>query len=340
MLHRRSPSRTRKRIKATALLIAAVTVALISATLSGCNRASVATGTALGSYYSVEYSGKNVDAEIKEFMSKADSDFSATGTGDIGRINAAPAGEAVSVSETTFALLKLAFDISEKSGGAFNPAAFPLTELWHFSPSNYIGAASSIPSPEDIAEALKLSSVSLFRLDESDHTVTKLVDGAALDAGAIGKGFAADRLFELIGGSGIVDAGATFRVSEPVKMYIQNPRGSDYVAEATLSNVAVATSGDYQRYYFVDGKRIHHILAPDGYPAGYFSEDPVVSITVTGESAAVCDALSTALMVIGYAPEAVELTNYYSCQAILFTETGYYEIGDSPFEVTAGEKLN
>lgn len=340
MLHRRSPSRTRKRIKATALLIAAVTVALISATLSGCNRASVAAGTALGSYYSVEYSGKNVDDEIKEFMSKADSDFSATGTGDIGRINAAPAGEAVSVSETTFALLKLAFDISEKSGGAFNPAAFPLTELWHFSPSNYIGAASSIPSPEDIAEALKLSSVSLFRLDESDHTVTKLVDGAALDAGAIGKGFAADRLFELIGGSGIVDAGATFRVSEPVKMYIQNPRSSDYVAEATLSNVAVATSGDYQRYYFVDGKRIHHILAPDGYPAGYFSEDPVVSVTVTGESAAVCDALSTALMVIGYAPEAVELTNYYSCQAILFTETGYYEIGDSPFEVTAGEKLN
>lgn len=294
----------------------------------------------MGSYYSVEYSGKNVDDEIKEFMSKADSDFSATGTGDIGRINAAPAGEAVSVSETTFALLKLAFEISEKSGGAFNPAAFPLTELWRFSPSNFIGAASSIPSPEDIAEALKLSSVSLFRLDESDHTVTKLVDGAALDAGAIGKGFAADRLFELIGGSGIVDAGATFRVSEPVKMYIQNPRGSDYVAEATLSNVAVATSGDYQRYYFVDGKRIHHILAPDGYPAGYFSEDPVVSVTVTGESAAVCDALSTALMVIGYAPEAVELTNYYSCQAILFTETGYYEIGDSPFEVTAGEKLN
>lgn len=340
MLHRRSPSRTRKRIKATALLIAAVTVALISATLSGCNRASVAAGTALGSYYSVEYSGKNVDDEIKEFMSKADSDFSATGTGDIGRINAAPAGEAVSVSETTFALLKLAFEISEKSGGAFNPAAFLLTELWRFSPSNFIGAASSIPSPEDIAEALKLSSVSLFRLDESDHTVTKLVDGAALDAGAIGKGFAADRLFELIGGSGIVDAGATFRVSEPVKMYIQNPRSSDYVAEATLSNVAVATSGDYQRYYFVDGKRIHHILAPDGYPAGYFSEDPVVSVTVTGESAAVCDALSTALMVIGYAPEAVELTNYYSCQAILFTETGYYEIGDSPFEVTAGEKLN
>ena len=273
-------------------------------------------------------------------MADVDLNFAAEGTGDIGKINAAPKGEPVKVGETTFALLELAFEISEKSGGAFNPAAFPLTELWRFSPSNYIGAASSIPDPEDIAEALNVSSVSLFRLDKTALTVTKLVDGAALDAGAIGKGFAADRLFEIIGGSGIVDAGGTFRVSEPVKMYIQNPRGSDYVAEATLSNIAVATSGDYQRYYFVDGKRIHHILAPDGYPAGYFSEDPVVSVTVTGGSAAVCDALSTALMVTGYSPEAAELTAYYECQALLFTETGYYEIGDSPFEVVSGEKLN
>lgn len=340
MLYRRSASRTRKRIKLTALALAIISVAFIAATLSGCNATKTVAGTALGSYYSVEYTGKNVDDQIKAFMADVDLNFAAEGTGDIGKINAAPAGEPVKIGETTFALIELAFEISEKSGGAFNPAAFPLTELWHFSPSNYIGAASSIPDAEDIAETLKISSVAMFSLDKTALTVTKLVDGAALDAGAIGKGFAADRIFEIIGGSGIVDAGGTFRVSEPVKMYIQNPRGSDYVAEATVSNIAVATSGDYQRYYFVDGKRIHHIIAADGYPAGYFSEDPVVAVTVTGASAAICDALSTALMVTGYSPEAAELTAYYECQALLFTETGYYEIGDSPFEVISGEKLN
>ena len=139
---------------------------------------------------------------------------------------------------------------------------------------------------------------------------------------------------------GVVDVGATFRLGESVKMYIQNPRGSDYVAEATLSDIAVSTSGDYQRFYTVNGKRIHHIIARDGYPSGFFSDTPVISVTVTGASAAVCDALSTAFMVTGYTPEAVSIAAEYGVSALMFTEAGYYEIGDPPFEVVFGEKLN
>lgn len=340
MLHRRRTSRTRKGITATALILLLIFSALSAALLSGCNSKRTVTGIALGSYYSVEYTGKNSDKEIEALMSVLDADFAAEGTGDIGKINAAPVGEPVKVDEYTFAALKLAFGISTNSSGAFNPAAFPLTKLWRFAPSVYTGTASSLPDAADIEKAVLISSVSCFRLNEADFSVTKLVEGAMLDLGAIGKGFAADRLFEIIDGKGIADAGATFRVSEPVKMYIQNPRGSDYVAEATVSNIAVSTGGDYQRYYFVDGKRIHHIMGKDGYPAGYFSENPVVSVTVTGESAAICDALSTALMVTGYCPEAEALLELYGCQALLFTEMGYYEIGDSPFEVTKGVKLN
>ena len=111
MLYRRSAPRTRKRIKLTALALAIISVAFIAATLSGCNATKTVAGTALGSYYSVEYTGKNVDDQIKAFMADVDLNFAAEGTGDIGKINAAPAGEPVKVGETTFALLELAFEI-------------------------------------------------------------------------------------------------------------------------------------------------------------------------------------------------------------------------------------
>lgn len=307
--------------------------------LPGCTAEKTVTGNAFGSYYAIEYSGDAEPSEISDFLARLDEDFSAEGTGDIGRINRTAAGETVTVAEHTFRALTLAFEISAATGGAFDPAAFPLTVLWRFSPSLYTGTGTSIPSEDEIAAALEISGTEHFMLDAENMTVTKLTEGAMLDLGAIGKGFAADEVWDMTRG-GVVDVGATFRLGKSVKMYIQNPRGSDYVAEATISDIAVSTSGDYQRFYTVNGKRIHHIIARDGYPSGFFSDTPVISVTVAGASAAVCDALSTAFMVTGYTPEAVSIAAEYGVSALMFTEAGYYEIGDPPFEVVFGEKLN
>lgn len=335
MLYRRSASRARKRITAPVAAILSVIIAVtVAATCVACNtRDHVLTGTAFGSYYSIEYTGEDRDEHLKTLISELNDDFDVTGSGDIATINAASANTPVPVSDLTFKALSLAFGIAADSDSAFDPTVYPLTELWGFAPEDYTGTATSVPSDEQISLTLESVGTDLFVLNEADKTVTKLKDGAELDVGGIGKGFAADEVFELLGEDLLVaDFGATFRVTAPVKISIQNPRGSNLVAEATVSYSSVATSGDYQRFYVVDGVRYNHIMGRDGYPAGHFSEDPVISATVTSPSAALSDALSTAAMVLGNSDELSRLLEKYDASCVLFTETERFTVGNTPFE--------
>ena len=331
MLYRRSASRTYKGVILIAFaVILSILIPIFSAS---CNaRTHTLTGNAFGSYYSVEYMGDNRDDELRELISALDEAFAVNGSGDIASINASPVGKSVKVNSYTFRALTLAFEIACASDEAFTPAAYPLTELWAFAPDNYIGAANSIPSEESVGRTLKTVGTEHFALGD-EQTVTKLTDGAGLDLGGIGKGFAADEVSELLGEDLLVaDFGATFRVTAPVKISIQNPRGSNLVAEATVSYSSVATSGDYQRFYVVDGVRYNHIMGRDGYPAGHFSEDPVISATVTSPSAALSDALSTAAMVLGNSDELSRLLEKYDASCVLFTETERFTVGNAPFE--------
>ena len=143
---------------------------------------------------------------------------------------------------------------------------------------------------------------------------------------------AADTVKEVLGDDATaIDFGATLYLTDEAKVYIQNPRSNDFVASATISDLSVATSGDYQRYYFFDGVRYHHVIGRDGYPAGIFDGDPVVSATITSPSAAVSDALSTAAMVLGNTDTLKALLDKYDAAAVLITESGRYVVGDSPF---------
>ena len=331
MFYRRSTPRTRKRLILTVLTII---LSIFSAILSvSCNLTDHdLTGNAFGSYFSIEYTGENRDDELRSVIDLLDHNFDTDGNGDVAKINSAPVNSAVTVNEYTFAALTLAFEVAEASGEAFTPAAFPLTELWGFAPNNFTGTATSVPSAERVSEVLNVVGIRHFSLDKANSTVTKLTDGAKLDLGGIGKGFAAETVRNMLGDKAkVIDFGATFYISDPVKVSIQNPRGDDLIASATVSHSSVATSGDYQRYYIFDGVRYHHIMGINGYPSGYGAADPVISATVTSPNAAISDALSTAAMVLGNTVELETLLNKYNATAVLFTASAHYYIGDTPF---------
>ena len=316
------------------ILLPLLTLIFVALSLTGCVKS--AENYVFGTYYSIEVEGKNawkqvnaIEETLKEIESKVSTNVVES---DVNKINNAKANEPILVSEITASLFRLSKDLYTATQGAFNPAIFPLTELWGFAPSNYVGIASNIPLQEEIDALLQLCDLDLFTLE--DNQITKAHDDAKLDFGAIAKGYGADRGYEIVKNSkkAIIDVGRTFKVKGEISLMVADPRNSNFVATATLFNQSVATSGDYERYYFVDGKRYHHIIGKDGYPSGSNESSPIISATIIGESATICDALSTATLVLGY-EQSKSIIENFGYSALLITETGYYLIGENVFDV-------
>jgi len=316
------------------ILLSILMLLLIILPLAGCTKSTE--NYAFGTYYSIEIEGKNAGKQIneieillKDLESKVSTSIIES---DVNKINSAKANTPIVVSNLTATLFNLSKDLYAKTKGAFNPATFPLTELWCFAPSNYIGVANRIPSQEEINALLPLCDFNLFSLE--GNVIIKGLDNAKLDFGGIAKGYAADCAYEVIKNSNkaVLDIGRTFRVKGDITLMVADPRSNDFVAKATLFDQSVATSGDYERYYFVNGKRYHHIIGRDGYPSGTNESSPIISATIVGESATVCDALSTATLVLGY-EESRPIIEEFGYSALLLTENGYYVIGENIFDV-------
>lgn len=321
-----------------ALLVIALAVLSVAA-LSGCTARSEK--YVFGTYYSIELKGNGAQKKAKEIdalFAELDNFLSTSKeSSDISRINSAKAGVPVSVSAYTADILNAAFNMSAETFSAFNPAIFPLVELWKFSPDTFIGIAESVPTATEIASILLLCSVDNFVLDKQARTVVKNSDDAKLDLGAVGKGYATDLAFGIASGlkNIVIDVGRTIRISGESDVYIASPRESGFAARFTLKAQSVSTSGDYERFYTVDGVRYHHILDRSGYPAGIGEENPIQSVTVVGESAAVCDMLSTAVIVLGVQDSAPILARMgYS--ALILTANGFTVLGDNIFEILDG----
>lgn len=320
---------------------------LLVFTISGCTYS--AENYVFGTYYSVKIDannsyklGKEIDTTLKEMDNALSTNIIES---DVTKINNSSAGQKVKVTTYTVELFKISKELYAKTNHAFNPASFPLTELWNFSPAKYTGIESSIPTQAEIESKLPYCNMDMFVLDEVEKTITKLNDNAKLDFGAIAKGYAADIVYNMSTENqskrAIIDIGRTFKVLGDIDIYVANPREGDFVAKATINNQAVATSGDYERYYIINNVRYHHIIDQTGYPAGLNVETPIISATIVGESATICDALSTATIVLGY-QNIKPIIDAYGYSALLLTETGYYTIGENLFEIQdqTRQKLN
>lgn len=205
------------------------------------------------------------------------------------------------VSPLTQELILKALAVGRKTEGAFDITVEPFIRVWGFFDQNY-----QVPDSSEIKRLL--SRVGYWQITKKGDTVV-LGDSVNIDLGGIATGFAVDRAVEMLKAlgvrEGLVDIGGDIRVlGERVwRIGVQNPRGEGaypgrsrgVVQVLKLKNQAVATSGDYERFFEKDGRHYCHIIDPrSGYPAA-----GCVAVTVIAPSALEADAYSTAVFVMG-----------------------------------------
>lgn len=218
---------------------------------------------------------------------------------DVVRFNAA--ANPVEVDPETAAVLALGQQVAGASDGAFDMTLGRLKNLWGIEEAD-----PRIPSQTEIAAALIGIGPQALHLE--GPRVSKRHPDLQVDLGGIAKGYAIDKAIEVLRRAGVnhasVNAGGDIRLlgdrlGRPWRIGIQHPRNMQaLLATLDLAQVAVVTSGDYERFFERDGVRYHHLFDPaTGYPASRCR-----SVTVVAPTAAEADALATAAFVLG--PEA------------------------------------
>jgi thiamine biosynthesis lipoprotein len=217
---------------------------------------------------------------------------------ELSRINQKAASQAVRISEEMFNLLEKSLQMSQLSNGAFDITFSSVGHLYNY-------REGIKPSEGDIRQALKSINYRHVLLDETNRSVRFTLSGVHIDLGGIAKGYAVDNGIAILAKCGIkgglVSAGGDSRIlgnrgNRPWMMGVRHPRKKDAVAVMLpLSNTAISTSGDYERFFIEDGKRYHHIISPS---TGK-SVSTTWSATVIGPDATTTDALSTTLFVLG-----------------------------------------
>lgn len=218
---------------------------------------------------------------------------------DVSKISAAAGKGTVKVSPEVVEVVEAALRISKLSHGAFDPTVGSLIEVWSFS-----GEVREVPSKARVEELKKLVDYSRIFIEKGRVGIrgarTKMNLGGIAKGYIVGK--AVEKLRELGVGRMIVKAGGDMFVfsedgGEPFEIGISHPREKGrLLGKLKLTGGAIATSGDYERFFIKDKVRYHHILDPKtGFPARR-----TISATVTSVDPALADALSTALFVMGH----------------------------------------
>ena len=216
------------------------------------------------------------------------------------------AGEAVAVSEQSFALIRDALALSRELGDALDVTVYPISRAWGFTTGSY-----QIPTDTELQSLLQYVDDTRLLLDAENQTVT-IPQSAQLDLAALAKGYAGDRAAELLQARGVRSAllnlgSSTIRTlgvkpdGSQWRIAIQDPLDPSALAGiVTMAEGALDTSGGYERFFVgEDGESYWHIIDPKtGYPA----KSGLISVTVLSETSFLGDGLSTALFVMG--PEA------------------------------------
>ncbi len=208
-------------------------------------------------------------------------------------------GQPVTVSEETAEIISFALEMAQRTGGALDPTIYPVLTAWGFTTDS-----KQVPSQQQIAQLLEQVGYDRIQINGSELTVP---DGMELDLGAVGKGYTADLVTEILRRHGV--SSALISLGGNIQAIGSRPDGSDWrlgirapwesgnLGVLTVSDAAVVTSGGYENYFDDEQGNIYwHILDPStGYPA----DSGLQSVTIVGKEGKMCDALSTALFVMG-----------------------------------------
>lgn len=246
----------------------------------------------------------------------------------VSKINTLAGKKAVQVSTEVFHLFERALDYSRWSGGLFDITYAGMERIWKFD-----GSMENMPTPKQIQNSLKNVGYAQLILDPINQTIFLQKQGAKVSFGSIGKSYAAEMAAQAMQSTGakngMVDASGdvkTWGQPSPKEKFwrigVQNPFYPNQIIEVKkLRDEAVVTSGDYEKFALINGKRYGHIINPkNGMPA-----QGIVSVTVQGPNAEVANFLSTTCMLMSPKDISVwmkKLPIPKGYQILLITEKG------------------
>jgi len=233
----------------------------------------------------------------------------------------------ISVEEEVYNLIVLCDSVTRLSEECFDVSLDNLIKFWGFDSGN-----PQVPDKDSINLILTQCGWKNVEIVGSNKIIKK---NAALNFGAIAKGYAVDKAIEVIKHNGIkealVNAGGEISViGNDWVVGVQHPRKTnELINKIKLQNTSTATSGDYEQYFEVDGIRYHHILNPkSGYPA-----KGLQSVTIINKSNAFADALATAVFVMGKEKGIKLIEQLENTEAMLIDSDGkiFYSSGFERF---------
>ncbi len=206
------------------------------------------------------------------------------------------------VSEEMREVFEIAMDVSEQTNGAFDITVYPLVELWGF-------AGKEVSGPPPDGEIKKtLQHIGYRKIKITNDGIIKEDKGTKCDLSAVAKGYAVDKVCDLLNGQGInsymVEVGGEVKTKGEKLPGVLWTVGIEYPEPITrkvfrsvkVKDIAMATSGNYRNYFVWDGKKFSHEIDPStGYPVLH----TLTSVSVLHDSCAYADAYATAFMVMG-----------------------------------------
>ncbi len=243
---------------------------------------------------------------------------------ELSQLNDNAGGPLRPLSPELFEVLQRSKLVAEATDGAFDPTFYAAGQLWHFEP----GARP--PAPEAIAEKLALVGWQGIELDPNTGAGRLARPGMKVGLGAIAKGYAVDRASQVLLQHGfvhhIVEGGGDTYVSgskggTPWKVGIQRPDRAGSLAAIPATDRAIVTSGGYQRFIEVDGKRYAHILDPrTGWPLDESAS--AQSVTLVAANTTDADAYATAVAVMGPEKGMAFVEAHPGLEAVIVTRSG------------------
>ncbi len=257
---------------------------------------------------------------------------------ELSKINQNQTGEWIAVSDALYQVLKQANSISELSNGAFDITVGPLVNLWGFGPK---GISFVAPDEDKIKQQLLNTGYKNLLFDDEKQQIKKQIPQLYLDLSAIAKGYAVDQVGALLESNGIVDfmveIGGELRLkglniqNKPWRIAVEKPAADQRMIQKVLplTDISLATSGDYRNFFEVEGVRFSHTIDPrSGKPITH----KLASITILSDTTMKADALATALMVLG-SEQGYQLAEKQKIAAlfIIKTKEGFVEKATDSF---------
>ncbi len=313
-------------------------------------------GRTMGSPYTVQIVGPNLmPAEVEKIKSEVEARLQEVNRqmshyqpdSELSRFNRAPARTPFKVSPEFARVVRFSLEIYRCSQGAFDPTLAPVINLWGFGEKT---DQRAVPPEAELKAALKKTGCQHLTVTAQDELI-KDIPELTINLSAVAKGFGVDEMVRVLRAHGLTNLYAS--IAGEVRVLGHNPRGTNWhvgisapvahwnendpmEAVAVLSNQALSTSGDYQKFFTdAQGRRLSHIIDPQ---TGWPVQNQVGGVSVVAADSMTADALGTTLFVLG--PEAgLKFIETWTNAAALFilreAEGHYRQIPSKRFPIKA-----